>query len=156
MNQDAGSQLLRAFGPLSGNNAQRRKVVLDAWQRPRLYIYKEWSIGTGSTSILAPDGGLIGVMEQQFTLFKPEFHLKDAHQRAMGVVKGDFIGHEFQILDHQQHEVCRVNRNFGEIGEAFQTAESYVVWQRYLDLPEPLRTLVLASAVSIDLMVAKG
>ncbi|QVQ50290.1 scramblase [Spiractinospora alimapuensis] len=153
---DAAMQVFRVIGPLAGASHQRRVVVSDGWQRPRLYIHKEWSFGAASTVVQAPDGSIVGRIHQQLRLLQAEFHLKDAHQQHLGTIQGDLFAHDFQIFDAYQHEICRVNRRLQGLAEVFTTADTYVVWRRYLDLPEPLLTLVVASAIVIDLVLHEG
>lgn len=153
---DAATQVFRVIGPLAGGSHQRRVLISDGWQRPRLYIHKEWSFGTAATIVQAPDGTVLGRIEQQLRFTKSEFHFKDAHQQYLGSIQGDFFSHDFQIFDAYQHEICRVNRRLDGLAELFTAADSYVVWRRYLDLPEPLLTLVVASAIAIDLVLHEG
>lgn len=56
----------------------------------------------------------------------------------------------FRIDDHTGTEVARITKTFEGIARTlFTTADNYVV-QIHRELPEPLRTLVIASALSVD------
>ncbi|WP_017622731.1 phospholipid scramblase-related protein [Nocardiopsis chromatogenes] len=134
----------------------RKLMVNDAWGRPRLYIEKSWAMFTATTTIAYPDGRPIGYIDQDFKLFKASFRLLDAWKQQVGTVRGNFGAFEFQILDNNEHEVGRVDRNFPNLGEFFTAADSYQVWQRYPNLPDPLKTLAVASGIAIDLVLLEG
>jgi len=56
----------------------------------------------------------------------------------------------FRIEDADDKEVARITKTFeGILRTAFTTADNYVV-QIHEDLPEPLHSLVVAAAVSVD------
>ncbi|WP_343233671.1 phospholipid scramblase-related protein [Streptomonospora sp. PA3] len=152
---DGGMQALRIF---AGNTAgfQRKLMVNDAWRRPRLYIEKSWALFTATTTIAHPDGRPIGYIEQDFKFFKAGFRLLDPWKRHIGTISGNFFGFDFQVSDAHEHEVARVNRQMPDIGELFTAADSYVLWPRYPNLPEPLKTLVVASGITIDLVLMEG
>ncbi|MDA0566622.1 scramblase [Streptomonospora sp. S1-112] len=152
---DGGMKALRF---MAGNTAgfARKLMVNDAWRRPRLYIEKSWSLWTASTTIAHPDGTPIGYIDQDFKLFKAGFRLLDPWKRHLGTIKGDFWGFDFKIVDHTDHEVAKVNRQVADLGDLFTAADTYVLWPRYPTLPEPLRTLVIASGITVDLVLAEG
>lgn len=150
-----GMQALRfAVGNTAG--FQRKLMVNDAWRRPRLYIEKSWSMFTATTLIAQPDGRPIGYIDQDFKFFKAGFRLLDPWKRHIGTISGNVFGFDFQVADHQEHEVARVNRQFPDVGEFFTAADTYVLWPRYPNLPEPLKTLVVASGITIDLVLLEG
>ncbi|GAA3727802.1 uncharacterized protein YxjI [Spinactinospora alkalitolerans] len=152
---NAGMQALRLLAD-SAENFGRKLMVNDASHRPRLMIEKEWSLWTASTVISVPNGPPIGYIDQDFKLFKAGFRLLDPYKQHIGTIKGDFWGFDFQILDAREHEVAKVNRHVADLGEYFTDADTYVLWQRYPNLPEPLKTLVVASGITVDLVLAEG
>lgn len=84
------------------------------------------------------------------------FTLLDPWKRRLGTIEGDFLGRDFRISDHQGHEVARVDRRLPDLGEFFTAADTYVLRHRYPALPEPLRTLVVASGIVIDLVLREN
>ncbi|GAB3480036.1 phospholipid scramblase-related protein [Nocardiopsis coralliicola] len=150
-----GMQALRIMAKNTSGFA-RRLVVEDAWRRPRLVIDKQWSLFTASTTIALPDGRPVGYIDQDFRLFKAGFRLLDAWKQPVGTIAGDFWGFQFRLEDAGGHEVAKVDRSVPDLGELFSSADSYVLWRRYPNLPEPLRTLVLASGITVDLVIAEG
>ncbi len=152
---DGGMKALRFIADNTAGFA-RKLMVNDAWGYPRLYIEKSWAMFTATTTIAYPDGRPIGYIDQDFKLFKASFRLLDAWKQPVGAVKGNFGAFEFQITDNHEHEVGRVDRNFPSFGEFFTAADSYQVWQRYPNLPDPLKTLAVASGIAIDLVLLEG
>ncbi|WP_141926072.1 phospholipid scramblase-related protein [Haloactinospora alba] len=134
----------------------RKVMVNDAWRRPRLYIEKSWAMFTATTTVAWPNGTPIGYIDQDFAFFKAGFRLLDPFKRHIGTIQGNFWGRNFQITDANEHEVARVNQQFPDVGEFFTPANTYVLWQRYPALPEPLNTLVVSSGIVIDLVLAEG
>jgi uncharacterized protein YxjI len=66
------------------------------------------------------------------------------HQRR------ELAGLEFNVQDHTGTEVARITKTFaGLVQAAFTTADNYVV-QIHRPLEEPLRSLVVAAALSVD------
>nr|MBA2497217.1 Scramblase [Acidimicrobiia bacterium] len=56
----------------------------------------------------------------------------------------------FAIRDHDGNEIARITKTFEGIARTmFTTADNYVV-QIHRPLEEPLRSLVVASALSVD------
>ncbi|WP_051065319.1 phospholipid scramblase-related protein [Nocardiopsis potens] len=152
---DGGMRALRFLAENTSGFA-RKLVVNDAYRRPRLRIHKQWSLWTASTGIMLADGTPVGYIDQDFRLFKAGFRLLDGWKRQVGMLNGDFWGFRFRIDDASGHEVAKVDRSVPDLGEFFTAADSYVLWRRYPNLPEPLRTLVLAAGITVDLVLAEG
>ncbi|AFR06992.1 MULTISPECIES: LURP-one-related/scramblase family protein [Nocardiopsis] len=152
---DGGMQVLRFMAKNTGGFA-RLVHVDDMHGHTRLVIQKHWSWMTASTSVNLPDGRPVGSIEQDFKFFGSRFTLMDPWKRPVGSIEGDFIGYDFRIKDHAEHEVARVDRKLPDLGEIFTAADSYALHHRYPSLPEPLRTLVIASSIAIDLVLREG
>ena len=152
---DAGMQVLRHLARSTGG-FERRVYVTDLYGHHRLVIQKHWSWMTATTAVNFPDGRPVGTIEQDLKFFGSKFSLLDPWKRPVGYIEGDFVGHDFKITDHAAHEVARVDRKIPDMGEIFTSADSYALHHRYPSLPEPLRTLVVASAIAIDLVLREG
>jgi uncharacterized protein YxjI len=111
---------------------------------------------TATTAVSLPDGRPVGTIEQDLKFFGSEFTLLDPWKRKIGSIGGDFVGRDFRITDHHGHEVARVDRALPDLGEVLTSADSYALHHRYPTLPEPLRTLIVASAIAIDLVLREG
>lgn len=152
---DGGMQVLRYLAKNTGG-FERRVHITDLHGHQRLAIRKHWSWMTATTSVSLPDGRPVGTIEQDLKFFGSKFTLLDAWKRQVGAIEGDFVGLDFRVSDHNGHEVARVDRKLPDLGELFTSADSYALHHRYPTLPEPLRTLIVASAIAIDLVLREG
>lgn len=95
-------------------------------------------------------GKEIGQVLQQNVIGKINFSLEAAGQ-AVGSIKGEnWRAWNFSIRDHTDTEVARITKTWEGLAKTmFTTADNYVV-QIHKPLAEPLRSLVVASALSVD------
>ena len=104
-----------------------------------------------STVIVADGPGTeIGRIVQQKMMGKINFGL-EANGQTLGSIKGEnWRAWNFRIEDASGTEVARISKTFeGFAKTMFTTADNYVV-QIHQRMPEPLNTLIVASALSID------
>ena len=97
-----------------------------------------------------PGGTEIGQIVQQNAVGKIHFALESGG-RTYGMIHGEnWRAWNFGIEDHTGTEVARITKTWEGLAKtAFTTADNYVV-QIHRQLEDPLRLLVVASAVSID------
>jgi uncharacterized protein YxjI len=95
-------------------------------------------------------GNEIGKIVQQKAIGKINFGL-EANGQMLGSIKGEnWRAWNFRIEDAHGTEVARISKTFeGFAKTMFTTADNYVV-QIHQRMPEPLNTLIVASALSID------
>jgi uncharacterized protein YxjI len=95
-------------------------------------------------------GKEIGQVLQQNVIGKINFTL-EAGGQEVGSIKGEnWRAWNFSIRDHTDTEVARITKTWeGMAKTMFTTADNYVV-QIHKPLAEPLRSLVVASALSVD------
>jgi uncharacterized protein YxjI len=95
-------------------------------------------------------GHEIGRIVQQKAIGKINFGL-EAGGRQLGAIKGEnWRAWNFRIEDAGGNEVARISKTFeGFAKTMFTTADNYVV-QIHQRMPEPLNTLIVASALSVD------
>ena len=96
------------------------------------------------------DDNEIGRIVQRKALGKIRFAL-ESDGKTVGMVKAEnWKAWNFRIEDVDDKEVARITKTFeGILRTAFTSADNYVV-QIHEDLPEPLHSLVVAAAVSVD------
>jgi uncharacterized protein YxjI len=97
-----------------------------------------------------PGGNEVGQIVQQNAIGRIRFGLESGG-RAYGLIQGEnWRAWNFAILDHTGAEVARVTKTWEGLAKTmFTTADNYVV-QIHRPLEDPLRLLVVASALSID------
>ena len=95
-------------------------------------------------------GNEIGKIVQQKAIGKINFNL-ESNGQTLGSIKGEnWRSWNFRIEDAEGNEVARISKTFEGFAKAmFTTADNYVV-QIHQRMPEPLNTLIVASALCID------
>ncbi len=95
-------------------------------------------------------GSEIGRIVQQNVFGRIRFDLV-AGGRSVGALKAEnWRAWDFTVLDEQGVEVARIRKTFEGLARAmFTTADNYVV-RIHRPLSDPLRSLVVAAAVSVD------
>ncbi len=92
----------------------------------------------------------IGIVRQENAIGKIRFALESGGRRY-GTIQGEnWRAWNFGIVDETGMEIARITKTWEGLARTlFTTADNYVV-QIHRPLEEPLRSLVVASAVSID------
>jgi uncharacterized protein YxjI len=96
------------------------------------------------------DDNEIGRIVQRKAIGKIRFAL-EVDGKAIGMIKAEnWKAWNFRIEDADDREVARITKTFeGIMRTAFTTADNYVV-QIHERMPEPLNSLIIASALSVD------
>ncbi|HEY3140717.1 MAG TPA: phospholipid scramblase-related protein [Acidimicrobiales bacterium] len=118
--------------------------VLLALTRPRALL---------KSKVIVQDamGNEIGQIAIQLRLGKARFNLESGGRQWGTIMTEDWKGWNYSIQDHTSAEIARITKTWEGFAKAmFTTADNYVV-QMHRPLEEPLRSLVIASALSIDL-----
>ena len=97
-----------------------------------------------------PAGREIGQIVQQNAIGKIRFGLESGGH-SYGMIQGEnWRAWNFAIKDHTDTEVARITKTWEGLAKTmFTTADNYVV-QIHRPLEDPLRTLVVAAALSVD------
>jgi uncharacterized protein YxjI len=95
-------------------------------------------------------GAEIGRIVQENMVGKIHFGLEAGGQRLGSIHAENWRAWNFRIEDAAGTEIARITKTFeGVLRTAFTTADNYVV-QLHVQLPQPLLSLVVASALSVD------
>jgi uncharacterized protein YxjI len=104
------------------------------------------------STVLVNDGGgrELGKVVQQNVFGKIRFSLEAAGQAVGSINAENWRAWNFSIRDAADIEVARITKTWEGLAKTmFTTADNYVV-QIHRPLQEPLRSLVVASALSVD------
>lgn len=154
-NLSGGKKAMRFIFSDMANNTRHTLHVMRPDGMPMLIIDKPFAMTTPRVQITWPNGQPVGAIQCHFGL-KPRFTLLDPWNRQLGEIRGDFFGWDFSIADWQGIEVARVNKQWEGLAAAwFTTADRYAVQIQY-QLPDPLRTLVIATAITIDVVLREN
>ncbi|MGY1770437.1 phospholipid scramblase-related protein [Blastococcus sp. SYSU D00813] len=97
-----------------------------------------------------PDGSPVGEIVQGNVFGKIRFDMVAGGQ-VVGAIQGEnWRAWDFAVLDAAGTEIARITKNWEGLARTlFTTADKYVVQVHY-KLPEPLASMVIASALTVD------
>ncbi|HEU5008029.1 MAG TPA: phospholipid scramblase-related protein [Jatrophihabitantaceae bacterium] len=97
-----------------------------------------------------PGGREIGQIVQQNAIGKIRFAIETGGQQIGSINGENWRAWNFNIRDHTDTEVARITKTWEGLAKTmFTTADNYVV-QLHRQLDDPLRILVVASALGVD------
>ncbi len=149
--QSKMGKFLKAVSNLDALMNARYEIV-DAAEHLVLVIDKPRSFIKGRVVVQRPDGTEIGQIVQKLRLGKPRFLLTaPGGEQELGAINAEnFRAWNFAITDPNDAEVARISKTWGGLGkEMFTNADNYVV-EINSPLVDPLLSLVVASALTID------
>jgi uncharacterized protein YxjI len=145
------STLRKAFRFLSGFDQflSHRLEVRDA-TGPVLVLTRPAKLVTSRVQVARPDGSPVGEIVQAKAFGKIRFDLVVGGQAVGAIQAENWRAWNFAISDASGREVARITKTWeGLARTVFTTADNYVV-QVHQRLADPLASLVLASALTVD------
>ncbi len=147
--QSAVKKVLRVLGSYDQFFTHKLQVVdmngnvLLALTRPAKVLKSRVIVQDGT-------GNELGQITQQNAIGKIRFNLEAGGQVHGSVNAENWRAWNFNIQDAEGTEVARITKTFEGVAKTlFTTADNYVV-TIHRPLPEPLRTLVVASSLAVD------
>lgn len=127
-----------------------RLEIRDAQGQPVLQLTRPAKIFKSRVIVARPDGELLGELVQQNVFGKISFAI-NAGGIQIGAIKGEnWRAWNFAVVDQAGTEVARITKTWEGLAKTmFTTADNYVL-QIHHQLPEPLRSLVVATALTVD------
>ena len=126
-----------------------RLEVRDA-RGPVLVLTRPAKIVKSRVQVTRPDGAPIGEIVQANVFGRIRFDLVAGGQLVGAIQAENWRAWNFAIVDASGTEVARITKTWEGLARTlFTTADSYVVHQ-HIRLPEPLASLVIASALTVD------
>jgi uncharacterized protein YxjI len=126
-----------------------RLEVRDA-RGPILVLTRPAKIMKSRVQVARPDGAPVGEIVQANMFGKIRFDLVAGGQLVGAIQAENWRAWNFAISDAAGTEVARITKTWEGLAKTmFTTADNYVV-QIHRPLEEPLRSLVVASALSVD------
>ncbi|MEU5637898.1 phospholipid scramblase-related protein [Streptomyces rishiriensis] len=124
--------------------------IRDAQGQPVLLLTRPAKIFKSRVVVTRPDGQPVGELVQQNVFGKINFAI-NADGRQVGAIKAEnWRAWNFAIVDHADNEVARITKTWEGLAKTvFTTADNYVL-QIHYQLPEPLLSLVVATALTVD------
>ncbi|MEZ5322106.1 MAG: phospholipid scramblase-related protein [Microthrixaceae bacterium] len=148
--QSAAKKALRVLSNLDQFMTHKLQIV-DADGRVALSLTRPGAVFKSKVLVEGGDGRPVGAIVQQNILGKIRFALEAADGQVVGSLNGEnWRSWDFNIRDSAEREVARVTKTWEGLAKAmFTSADNYVV-KIHEQLPQPLHSLVVASAVAID------
>ncbi|MFJ7153232.1 phospholipid scramblase-related protein [Streptomyces sp. NPDC100445] len=127
-----------------------RLEIRDAHGVPQLLLTRPAKIFKSRVVVTRPDGSPVGEIVQKNVFGKINFAMT-ADGRQVGAIKAEnWRAWNFAIVDHADNEVARITKTWEGLAKTlFTTADNYVL-QIHYQLPEPLVSLVVATALTVD------
>jgi uncharacterized protein YxjI len=124
--------------------------IVDMQGVPQLSLTRPAKFVKSRIIVENPSGQEIGQIVQQNAIGKIRFGLESGGY-SHGLIQGEnWRAWNFSIKDHTGTEVARITKTWEGLAKTmFTTADNYVV-QIHRPLEDPMRSLVVAAAVSVD------
>jgi uncharacterized protein YxjI len=119
---------------------------------PVLLLHKPWFRMT--VEVARPDGSPIGSIRKKIRVGKARFVLADRSGADIGEVRAqNWRARDFEVTDGNQQPLARVTKKWGGLArEVFTDADTYLL-ELLPHAVDPLRSLALATALGIDLVM---
>ncbi|MBM7442583.1 phospholipid scramblase-related protein [Streptomyces sp. HB132] len=127
-----------------------RLEIRDAYGQPQLLLTRPAKFIKSRVVVQRPDGQPVGEIVQQNAIGKINFAMT-VDGRQVGAIKAEnWRAWNFAIVDHNGAEIARITKTWEGLAKTmFTTADNYVL-QIHYQLPEPLLSLVVATALTVD------
>jgi uncharacterized protein YxjI len=127
-----------------------RLEIRDAYGQPQLVLTRPAKLMKSRVIVSRPDGSPVGEIVQQNMIGKINFGLIVNGQQIGAIKAENWRAWNFAIVDHADNEVARITKTWEGLAKTmFTTADNYVL-QIHYQLPEPLLSLVVATALTVD------
>ncbi|MGW2958951.1 LURP-one-related/scramblase family protein [Streptomyces sp. NPDC001220] len=147
--QSALKKILRFVSSLDQYMTHRLEIR-DASGQPQLVLTRPAKIFKSRVIVTRPDGSQVGEIVQQNMIGKINFAMMVGDQKVGAIKAENWRAWNFAIVDQAETEVARITKTWEGLAKTmFTTADNYVL-QIHHQLPEPLRSLVVATALTVD------
>ncbi|MGW1561282.1 phospholipid scramblase-related protein [Streptomyces sp. NPDC002144] len=127
-----------------------RLEIRDAHGQPQLVLTRPAKVFKSRVVVSRPDGSPVGEIVQQNMIGKINFAMTVDGQQVGAIKAENWRAWNFAIVDHAENEVARITKTWEGLAKTmFTTADNYVL-QIHYQLPEPLLSLVVATALTVD------
>ncbi|MGY1795890.1 phospholipid scramblase-related protein [Geodermatophilus sp. SYSU D00525] len=146
--QSAAKKVVRFMSSLD-QYLTHRLEVRDA-HGPVLVLTRPAKLVKSRVVVETPEGAPVGEVVQANVFGRIRFDLVVGGQPAGAIQAENWRAWDFSVTDHLGTEVARITKTWEGLARTlFTTADHYVV-RVHARLPEPLASLVLASALTVD------
>lgn len=127
-----------------------RLEVRDARHDTVLKLTRPAKVFKSKIQVTRPDDTPVGEIVQENVFGKIRFSFMVNDQKIGGILAQNWRAWDFSVVDHTENEVAKITKTWGGfVKAAFTTADNYVV-QIHRPLQDPLASMVVASALTVD------
>ncbi|MEV7194615.1 phospholipid scramblase-related protein [Streptomyces sp. NPDC093510] len=124
--------------------------IRDAYGQPQMMLTRPRKFMKSRVIVERADGQQVGEIVQQNMIGKINFAMMVNGQQVGAIKAENWRAWNFSIVDHADNEVARITKTWEGLAKTmFTTADNYVL-QIHYQLPEPLLSLVVATALTVD------
>ncbi|MES4903987.1 MULTISPECIES: phospholipid scramblase-related protein [unclassified Streptomyces] len=124
--------------------------IRDAQGQPHLVLTRPAKFIKSKVLVTRPDGQPVGEIVQQNAIGKINFAIQVNGQQIGAIKAENWRAWNFAIVDHTDTEIARITKTWEGLAKTmFTTADNYVL-QIHRQLPDPLLSLVVATALTVD------
>jgi hypothetical protein len=124
--------------------------VRDANHQAMLVLTRPAKVFKSRIVVQRPNGAPVGEIAQDNVFGKIRFAFLVNGQQIGGIQAENWRAWNFSVTDHTGAEIARITKTWEGLAKTmFTTADNYVV-QIHRQLPDPLASLVVASALTVD------
>ncbi|MGW2277919.1 phospholipid scramblase-related protein [Streptomyces sp. NPDC001770] len=127
-----------------------RLEIRDAYGQPQLLLTRPAKFIKSRVIVQRPDGQTVGEIVQQNAIGKINFAIMVDGQKVGAIKAENWRAWNFAIVDQNDAEIARITKTWEGLAKTlFTTADNYVL-QIHYQLPEPMLSLVVATALTVD------
>ncbi|MEV0598123.1 phospholipid scramblase-related protein [Streptomyces sp. NPDC050315] len=147
--QSTAKKVLRLVSSLDQYMTHKLEIR-DAYGQPQLVLTRPAKFIKSKVLVERPDGQPVGEIVQQNAIGKINFALVVNGQQIGAIKAENWRAWNFAIVDHADQEIARITKTWEGLAKTmFTTADNYVL-QIHQQLPDPLLSLVVATALTVD------
>ncbi|MEU8680309.1 phospholipid scramblase-related protein [Streptomyces sp. NPDC048611] len=147
--QSTAKKVLRVVSSLDQYMTHKLEIR-DAYGQPQLMLTRPAKFIKSKVIVQRPDGAQVGEIVQQNAIGKINFAMTVNGQQIGAIKAENWRAWNFAIVDHADTEVARITKTWEGLAKTmFTSADNYVL-QIHQQLPDPLLSLVVATALTVD------
>jgi hypothetical protein len=147
--QSAAKKVLRVLTNVD-QYLKHRMEITDPGGTVQLRLTRPGKVFKSTIIVESGAGGEIGRIVQENMVGKIRFNLQAGGQTLGAIRAENWRAWNFRIEDAAGNEIARITKTWEGLAKTlFTTADNYVV-QMHTAIPQPLLSLVVASALSVD------
>lgn len=151
--REVGQSFLRnAIAPLPNSSRTHRLQIVDHTGQILMVLTRPATIARSKVIVRTADGTEIGqIVQKNFGVIgRVRFSLESGDQKVGSINAEGWDVWDFNIQDADRNEVARITKTWAGLSKQMSTKRDKYVVEIHRPLADPLRSLVLGTAIAID------